>query len=1121
MNEKTDIIASNNDNVDKTEGAIVTNTAIATNNTILVSNDKTKPLENTALTSNSTNTVSANEITTNTVSTEVTTNAVVSNNTETSASANTLLNEAETLSNKATLQRKEAATKTGIEKETLLKQASDNQKTATSKKIQASEINQKQNKETFDNTNLEVTELKKLTGTKTNTEISQATKLLDDATVSFNQAQKIREEANANTNNAAKLGGLSNAEEKENEALLKQQKGLEILTKENPNYKSKTTDIAVAKKDSSAAIISVIAKGQQLKIDELLNQSKANQSELETKGNQLTNNSEFNNPANKPSQDLKLKSDVLKNDATDIVTLQSTMNSLPEKLTLLEEVNKKEKEALKLLNESNETLTKNNNVANANTVVPTNTIAAVTENTVTTTEIVADTNTTTVIATNTQTIASNETPVTPTNTVISTNTESKFQEPITSLINEAEKLNNDASVLRKSANSKTGAEKDNDLNAAKSLEKQAITKKVEAAYKQQQLNTATYSANKQSLEDLAVMAKGKNISELNSVDEQLKEADVLLKQANSLRTETANYPSDAAKLGGYSNAEEKEGLALLKQKAALDIYKKYFSNYTAKEPNLTAVNNANASNTISDSKNQQSIDSLNLLISGSNDLYKSRFLSLATSLNPAQTTLKTKAQTAYKKNQGLLLKANQTTDLSAKKNILIDANNTVTNANNLLQQINETTAIASNTTTNKTTVNNTPVKEVKIKTEELVVANSNAYTNAKPIPIDEKMPDGLIYKVQIGAFRTALPNNTFKGLSPVVGQTTPNGFIRYMAGHFDNIKNANAVKNDLNKLGFTDAFVVAYYNGVRVNLNEVLKNAKLAGEDVVEATNSETSAGLTKNISIARNNQTTNNSVNTTINTEAVAVTSELEKMNGLLYTVQIGVYSKQTTSSQLSNLKPIYTEQLPNGLYRYTAGIYNQSDLIVRDKRKVVDLGVKDAFITAYYNSKRIPFTDGKKLQFENSNLKMETQNPIIFNESTNATSINNVPINTPAVANTPTLNVTAFSNGVTTTPIPTAENGVKTDDSGISFKVQVGAYRYQVPNDVAAKFSSIKNWPVNNVVINGLYIYTFGNFNAASFAKKLRDEAVALGITDAFVTVYKDGKKLYGAEALQYLNR
>ncbi len=1180
LNEKTDVVASNNSSIDPTEGAIITNTVnSSTSSTTEISVNTIVSNSTNTIVSNSTNKVSelnnTNAITSNTIANNSNENIKALNKIDANyTTANSKLNEATELENKSNLLRKEASTKTGTEKENLLKQASDNARLATTKKVEASEITQKESKVIYENNTNEIIELKKITGTKTNSEITQATKLLDEATVNFNQAQKIRDEANANTNIAAKLGGLSNAEEKEKEALLKQQKGLAILIKENPNYKTKTEEVTSTKIDSTNLNGGVLAKRQQLKIDELLNQSKTNQAELESKGNQLTSQPDYNNPTNKSAQDLKLKSDGLKNDASDIVMLQASMTKLSEKLTLLEEVNTKEKEALRLLFESNDILTKNKNAIVSSTVsaikentvvtetvaaVNTNTTPAVKGNTVVTETVAINANTInptkentvtteTLVAIETKTLNSIETATTPTNeskeitsnNSISTSTnsntieEAKLQVPINTLLSEADKLNNDAAVLRKSANSKTGPEKDKDLNDAKTLEAQSISKKVEAATKQQQLNTALFTANKQSLEELSEMAKGKNISELSSVNIQLTDADALLKQANNLRTESNNSTNNAAKLGGYSNAEEKESLALQKQKAVLEVYKKYFSNYVIKQPNIL-VNNSNVTNNTIDSKAQQSIDSLDLLVDVNNELYKSLFLKLSSTLNPTQATLKSKAQVSYKKKQELTFKASQTKDLEIKKTTLIEANLNVKNAINLLKQISETTVLATNNATTQAKTNDTPIKVVALKTEELVVANSNAYTNTKPIPIDEKMPDGLVYKVQIGAFRSALPNNTFKGLSPIVGQTTPSGLIRYMAGNFGKIENANAVKNDLNKLGYTDAFVVAYYNGVRVNLNEVLKNAKSAGENVAEATNTDTSAGLTKNTSIARNNQavnntSTNNVANTVINTQAV-VTSELEKMNGLLYTVQIGVYSKQTTSSQLFNLKPIYTEQLPSGLYRYTAGIYNQADLIVGDKRKVVDLGVKDAFITAYYNSKRIAFTDGKKLQLENSNLKMETQNPIIFSESNNVATINNTPVNVTTTANnsvvaeiptnTSTLNVTAFSNGVTSTPIPTAENGVKTDDVGISFKVQVGAYRYQVPNDVAAKFLSIKNWPVNNLVINGLYIYTFGNFNAASFAKKLRDEAVGLGITDAFVTVYKDGKKLYGAEAIQYLNR
>ena len=109
-------------------------------------------------------------------------------------------------------------------------------------------------------------------------------------------------------------------------------------------------------------------------------------------------------------------------------------------------------------------------------------------------------------------------------------------------------------------------------------------------------------------------------------------------------------------------------------------------------------------------------------------------------------------------------------------------------------------------------------------------------------------------------------------------------------------------------------------------------------------------------------------------------VTKELEKINGLLYTIQIGVFANQATRSQLFNLNPIYTEKLPNGLYRYTAGIYNNPTKLLEDKLKVIEIGVRDAFASAYYNSKRLPFTEGKKIQNEDQNMKMETENPIII---------------------------------------------------------------------------------------------------------------------------------------------
>jgi hypothetical protein len=616
----------------------------------------------------------------------------------------------------------------------------------------------------------------------------------------------------------------------------------------------------------------------------------------------------------------------------------------------------------------------------------------------------------------------------------------------------------------------------------------------------------------------------------------MNEAQQFFNQSQKIREEADSYPNNAAKLGGYSNAEEKEFQALFKQQALLDSYKKEFPNYVPKKPSVASENNEvlsklNETKVSLNNNNQLHIDGLNLLVQANEKEYKNRFMSLPENLIPEQLNLKKQAQENYKNNQEILSRANQSSDLTAKTNLLIEATKSGQEAINLLNQITDSNAVsedslgvadantnennkasenenlknkdnlnalstnttaavsvvinatetATTTTTTKiitatTTANsntitaaaspsnekaNVPV--VNIKVEGLEVKNTNAYSANNPIPIDEKLPDGLVFKVQIGAFKAALPNNTFKGLSPIIAQTTASGYIRYMAGNFKQFTSANAVNNDLRNLGYSVAFVVAYLDGKRINLNEATDKAKTAGQ-TIDVTSNE-SAGLTANVNVPKNTTVISNNttaINNNADNQLIEITNELERMNGLLFTVQIGVYSKQATRGQLFNLKPIYTEKLPNGLYRYTAGIYNQANKLLDDKRKVVDLGVKDAFVSAYYNSKRIAFAEGQKLQLENSNLKMEVENPIIFNGTDNGkitapasltlTANNNQPANNMPAA-------TAFTNGVSVGPAPTAENGVKLDDAGISYKVQIGAYKNQVPNDVANKFLNIKS--------------------------------------------------------------
>jgi hypothetical protein len=1158
-------------------------------------------------------------------------------------STEVLEKESEQLSNEAMALRKQAGSKTGSEQQNLINQAQQKEKEALDKNIEVSNINQITNSNTYSLNQENIDALQNLSAAKSGNEISQANLLVDEAKLNFNQAKKLREEANNYPNGAAKLGGLTNAEEKENAAIQKQNQALALLSKVNPDFKPKKASETNNQSADINALNQAIAKTNTLQLETSLALSKSNQNEI----SDLT--SKLNSSQATEVKQLVNESNVTNNEAKQLISQSLTEPDAAKKASLLLDANKKEAETLSKLNEANkfvesssqkdvvvnannnnsnqepnanrtsntDAVTENQNANaqkqnNANEVTQNNENIAAVNNTESNTKpnsggvkediqlLKEDVSKPTPIGllnfnsySSSDAASLKNSAVEKLNSALNTDKilqasldklseEAKNSSPsgnltqgdIDKLQGDSEQLLKQAAQLRRVAANKTGADKENDIQQAQNFENRAFAKKMEASNKQKQFNEATLTANAQSLKELEAMAQGKNISELASVNQKISEIEKDITQAASMRAEANSYPTDAAKLGGFSNAEEKENEAIAKQTELIALYRKYFSNYVPKQAQV-ANDNSEITAKYSDVKKlvdgnyQNHIDGLTLMAQANEKEYKTRFLGLPENLSDTQQNAKSAAQTNYKKFQELNNQSATVTNLKEKKGLLIEANNyaqqainslnevadmpvanvgktpantnTNNNANNTNQPNNQNNAnrnqnqnnnvVAANTennnvantnrnqntgTTNTNRTNNANV--VKINVQGVEVKNANAYTAANPIPIDPKLPEGLVFKVQIGAFKAPLPDNTFKGLSPIIAQTTPNGYIRYLAGNFDKFESANAVKNDLRALGYSDAFVVGYFNGQRISVSEALAKLQANGQTVEVAAN--TSAGLVENANIPRNPFPVNQNAVIPVN-QSVVVTNELERINGLLYTVQIGVFSKQITKAQLFNLGPIYTEQLPSGLYRYTAGIYNQTDRLLEDKRKVVDLGVRDAFVSAYYNSKRIPFAEAKRLQTENSNLKLEVQNPIIF---PGAGSTEQVPANTNA-SNAPSNNsvpaTNAFSNGVTSGPTPTPENGVKYDEAGITFKVQIGAYKNQVPNDVASKFLSIKTWPVSNVVINGLYIYTIGSFSGLTYAKKLKDEAVSLGINDAFITVYKDGKKVYGAEAAKYLGQ
>jgi hypothetical protein len=103
---------------------------------------------------------------------------------------------------------------------------------------------------------------------------------------------------------------------------------------------------------------------------------------------------------------------------------------------------------------------------------------------------------------------------------------------------------------------------------------------------------------------------------------------------------------------------------------------------------------------------------------------------------------------------------------------------------------------------------------ITVKLENKIVDSS--FTNITYIK-------GLVYTVQIGAYRNTVTPKQLLNLSPIYYENLNNVIIRYLFGDFKTLKEAKIVKNKMKALGIPDACVVAYKDGVRVHVKTPIK----------------------------------------------------------------------------------------------------------------------------------------------------------------------------------------------------------------------------------------------------------------------------------------------------------
>ena len=350
--------------------------------------------------------------------------------------------------------------------------------------------------------------------------------------------------------------------------------------------------------------------------------------------------------------------------------------------------------------------------------------------------------------------------------------------------------------------------------------------------------------------------------------------------------------------------------------------------------------------------------------------------------------------------------------------------------------------------------------------------NISHYNDTNPIQTISETQSGITYRIQIGAFNRPVPNETFKGISPILIETLPQSrLLRYVVGLFYSFENANASLPIVRDLGYNDCFIVAYFNGERISVYQARQMENLYGQKGVS---SDTGISITPTIS------------DQTSISETTSIHTNIRESQEVFFCIQIGVYKRLVEPINLYGISPIMYEQLSNGLIRHFYGKYTNYDDAVAMQNRIRQLGINDAFITAYRNGQRISNTEARRL-FETQN----TQSSAFRSEAENIynavqDSATNISLEIPVI-NKP------------------------------SYYVQIGAYRRPVNNETKKYFESIaRNNNVDEVsTSSGLIIYRIGEFTSYETATSIQEVARNEGISDAFIVSYLNGERISNSEA------
>lgn len=206
------------------------------------------------------------------------------------------------------------------------------------------------------------------------------------------------------------------------------------------------------------------------------------------------------------------------------------------------------------------------------------------------------------------------------------------------------------------------------------------------------------------------------------------------------------------------------------------------------------------------------------------------------------------------------------------------------------------------------------IQAISFKEEEqndFRIIDGPFYNAENPIPINSPLPNGVVYRIQVGVYSATLEPSSFKGIVPVYSEKVGR-LTKYFVGNFSNLSKAESSLAAAKSKGFKDAFIVAWLNGKTI----VPQRAK-----DLEGTG------------------------------QLPPVKPTVEE-SGRIYIVQIGVYDGDLpddvakTVKALAPGKDITRNDDARGLKIYSVGNFSSFDEAIRVKDNMVASGIVNAVV-------------------------------------------------------------------------------------------------------------------------------------------------------------------------------